>query len=383
MLIKRQLAEYILRMQKVFPILSISGPRQSGKTTLIKYMFPDKTYINLENLDERSYAKEDPRRFLSERCPNGAIIDEAQHAPELFSYLQTHVDETQRMGEFILSGSQNFLLLEKITQSLAGRVCIMHLLPFCYQEVKHLSSLDLDTLLFKGMYPRLYNHDIAPKDWYRSYLATYIERDVRQIKNITDLAKFQKFLKLCAGRIGQLLNLSALSIEAGVDQNTLKSWFGILEASFIAFRLQPYYKNFNKRVVKTPKIYFYDTGLAAYLLEIDRVTDIQNHFMRGALFENFVITEFIKEKWNQGEDLRLYFWRDHKGVEIDIILEQHGKIVPIEIKAGMTITQDYFKNLSLAQMSDSLEKPYIIYAGELEQQRTLVNVINWKNLNQI
>ena len=284
-------------MSTVFPVVSLTGPRQSGKTTLVKALFPDYAYVNLENLDDRAAAVDDPKGFLRVYQKDGVIIDEAQKVPELFSYLQGIVDNSRAMGKYILTGSHNFLLLENITQSLAGRVGVMHLLPFGFDELTATVITDetvLDQVIFSGMYPPLHDRKITPPDFYPSYLQTYIERDVRAIKNIGNLNTFTRFLQLCAGRIGQLLNLSSLGTEVGVDAKTVRSWLSILEASFVIFFLSPYYKNYNKRVVKQPKLYFYDTGVVCSLLGLNASSQLSNFYLRGSLFENFVIAESLK-----------------------------------------------------------------------------------------
>ena len=352
-----------------YKAVAVVGPRQSGKTTLVKYVFADKPYVSLENPDTRSFATEDPRGFLS-NYPEGAILDEAQRVPSLFSYLQQILDESSLNGLFIITGSNNFLLQENISQSLAGRIAYLNLLPLSIEEIKGY-ELKVDTLLFKGGYPAIYNQDIDVTKWYSNYISTYVERDVRLIKNITDLATFERFLKLCAGRIGQLLNMSSLSIETGVDVKTISSWISVLETSFIAFRLQPYHENFNKRVVKMPKLYFYDTGLAIALLGFENERHLETHPFRGNFFENMIIVEFLKKRFNAGKSGNLFFWRDNVGNEVDLLLADAdgSSKIPVEIKSGQTITNDYFKGILYWNKMTQTQGGYVVYGGAASQIR--------------
>lgn len=383
-MIYRDLTKYLIHISTKFPVVALTGPRQSGKTTLVEAIFPEKPYASLEDPDVREFASTDPKAFLNQFA-EGAIFDEIQYVPHLFSYIQTRVDQSKKPGEFILTGSQNFLLLEKITQSLAGRAAILHLLPLSLQELSA-SSLELKNpfqLIQKGFYPRIYDHDIQPIDWYKSYINTYIERDVRQVKNISDLSKFQLFLRLCAGRIGQLLNLSSLATDCGVDHATIKSWISILEASFVVFLLRPHHQNFNKRLVKQPKLYFYDTGIASYLLGIHKPEELQTHYMRGALFENFVITELVKQYFNQGREPILNFWRDNHGHEVDLILTSGTRLIPLEIKSSETITGNQFKALSYWNDLTGNQKGYLVYAGNTSQVRSNATVLSWRNISTL
>lgn len=352
-----------------YKAVAVVGPRQSGKTTLVKYVFADKPYVSLENPDTRSFATEDPRGFLS-NYPEGAILDEAQRVPSLFSYLQQILDESSLNGLFIITGSNNFLLQENISQSLAGRIAYLNLLPLSIEEIKGY-ELKVDTLLFKGGYPAIYNQDIDVTKWYSNYISTYVERDVRLIKNITDLATFERFLKLCAGRIGQLLNISSLAIETGVDVKTISSWISVLETSFIAFRLQPYHENFNKRVVKMPKLYFYDTGLAIALLGFENERHLETHPFRGNFFENMIIVEFLKKRFNAGKSGNLFFWRDNVGNEVDLLLADAdgSSKIPVEIKSGQTITNDYFKGILYWNKMTQTQGGYVVYGGAASQIR--------------
>lgn len=383
-MIPRQLGQHVTQLSKQYPVLTVTGPRQSGKTTLVRTLFPDKKYVSLEDLDEREFAQNDPRLFL-ERFPEGCIIDEAQYVPGLFSYIQTRVDETRKTGEFILTGSQNFLLLEKVSQSLAGRVAIFHLLPLSNEELI-LGSLEPQNpfdLIFKGFYPRIYDQNLDPTFWYKNYMTTYIERDVRSIKNITDLSKFQNFVRICAGRVGQLLNLSAAAGDAGIDQATAKSWLSLLEASFILFTLKPHYINYNRRLVKQPKVYFYDTGLLCYLLGLEKPEQIISHYMKGPLFENYVILEMLKKRYNLLKEPNIYFWRDSRGHEIDVIIETGQTLTAVEIKGGKTINQDFFKTIEYWKDLSGQRNSYLVYAGDEDQKRHETTIVSWKNVAQI
>ncbi|OGT67268.1 MAG: AAA family ATPase [Gammaproteobacteria bacterium RIFCSPHIGHO2_12_FULL_45_9] len=383
-MIQRHIAAYLLKAATEYPVVALTGPRQSGKTTLVEHLFANKRYVSLEDPDNRAFARQDPRAFLKQ-YQGGGIIDEAQYVPDLFSYIQTHVDKSKQPGEFILTGSQNFLLLENISQSLAGRVAIAHLLPLTYTELSGTLTQEMDifTLLFKGLYPRMYDFSLDPTDWYKNYVTTYLERDVRQIKQVSDLSKFQLFIRLCAGRIGQLLNMASLATDCGIDHATLKAWLSILEASFLIFLLRPHHKNFNKRLVKQPKLYFCDTGLAAYLLGIERPEQLLTHYAKGALFENFVVMELIKKRFNQGKEHQLYFWRDNHGHEIDILLSRGEELIPIEVKSSQTITSDFLKGLGYWQDLTHNQEAYLVYAGDINQRRTQATCLSWKALSEI
>jgi uncharacterized protein len=383
-MITRILGLKIAEMARKFPVIAITGPRQSGKTTLCKQVFPDYTYVSLENPDDRTFAENDPRGFL-ETYSSKVIIDEVQHVPQLFSYIQSVVDASGESGQFILTGSQNFLLLEKISQSLAGRVYISHLLPFSRKELAAKSENDLNAVLFKGGYPRIFDREIEPSDFFPSYVQTYIERDIRSIYNVRDLSLFSAFLRLCAGRTGQLFNASSIGNELGVDYKTIQNWISILETSFILFKLEPWHVNFNKRVVKTPKYYFYDTGLAAYLLGIRKPDEISVHFAKGMLFENYCISEYLKNQWNQGQTTRAFFWRDNVGNEIDLLIEKGNDISVAEIKSGQTIKDDFFKGLTFMEkyaQNYQLSK-FLIYGGEQSRKQYETQVLSWKDLEQL
>jgi predicted AAA+ superfamily ATPase len=367
-----------------FKAVAVVGPRQSGKTTLAKYVFPDKKYISLENPDIRNFAIEDPRGFLA-TCNDGAIIDEIQKVPHLFSYLQQIIDDTKEPGKFILTGSNNFLLQEGITQSLAGRIAYQLLLPFSINEIDQFDNV-VD-LIFKGLYPPLYDQPVNTTTWLENYILTYVERDVRQLKSINNFEVFSRFIRLCAGRTGQLINLSSLAVEVGVDHKTIGSWLGILESSYIIHRLQPHYKNFNKRLVKMPKFYFYDTGILCNLLGIQTIEQLRLHPLWGNIFENFVINEIVKKKVNFNSRSNLFFWRDSIGHEIDLIVENGLTLYPVEIKSGQTISTEYFKNLSFWKSLTGSEPATIIYNGDEPQKRSNgQEIISWKEIyssNQI
>lgn len=380
-MISRDITPQLKRLAEGFPVLSLTGPRQSGKTTLVREVFSEYAYLNLENLDVMAAATEDPRRFLEAHRGRGVVIDEAQRSPELFSYLQGIVDQSRLMGRYVLTGSQNFLLLEKITQSLAGRTAILHLLPFSSGELKLAGAYadDLDTVLYRGSYPPVFDRPVEPEDFYPSYIETYLERDLRTLKSVGDLSLFRKFLILCAGRTGQLLNMSALANEVGVDHKTIRSWISVLEACFIVFLLRPYHRSWNKRVVKQPKLYFHDTGLLCSLLGMKRQDDLAGHYLRGSIFENHVIIEQIKAQYNRGRRPSVYFWRDHSGHEVDLILEQGPEITAMEIKSGATLHSTFFDGLKWFAKQTGLpsSRCALVYGGDLRQSRTAAEVYPW------
>lgn len=362
--------------------VAVTGPRQSGKTTLVKKVFKEKAYVNLENPDLCQFAREDPRGFLS-NYPDGAILDEVQRVPELFSYLQQILDEKEQNGSFILTGSNNFLLNSNISQSLAGRVGYLFLLPLDIGEINPGANMS-NQLIFKGGYPEIYQKDIDPKKYYDNYIRTYVERDVRLLKNITDLYTFERFLRLCAGRTGQLLNMSSLAADVGVDVKTIGSWLGVLEASFIAFRLYPYHENYNKRIVKMPKLYFYDTGLASALMGIEDVSQLTIHPLRGGLFENLVVVDFLKRLYNNGKQNNLYFWRDNIGNEVDLLIKKGANRYPVEIKSAQTISDEFFKGIRYWNKLTNTEGGYLVYAGDMLQKRSgEINIVPVHLLNTI
>jgi len=382
-MIKRTMEKKLKQLAIGFPSIAVIGPRQSGKTTLVKKVFPKKPYVLLEDPETLAFALKDPRSFLLQ-FPEGAIFDEIQRAAHLFSYLQGIIDKKNIPGMFIFTGSQNFLLMEQITQSLAGRIAILKLLPFSLQELDstNISFDNYENYIFKGMYPRLYNSKIDPTDFYSNYIQTYIEKDLRLLKNIHNLSIFHIFLKMCAQRIGQTINLSSLANDCGINHNTAKAWLSILETSFIIFFIKPYYKNFNKRLIKMPKLYFTDPGLASYLIRIQDIHHLSTHPFKGALFETFIIGELLKQQFNIGKDNNLYFWRDKLGHEIDCIIENKNNIYPLEIKSGRTVSDDFFKNINywnnLSKNNPMLS--HVIYGGDQQQKRKIGNVTTWKNI---
>ncbi len=383
MLIARQLGQKIRAVAEKMPVVSITGPRQSGKTTLAQQLFPDYAYANLENPLTREFARESPFQFLRQN-PRGLIIDEAQYVPELFSYIQVYVDETRRNGEIILSGSQNFLLMEKITQSLAGRVAVFHLLPFSVRELDGtpFAGKSAYTYIYNGLFPRIYDQGAPPEVFYPSYIQTYVERDVRQVQSVGDWAAFERFLQRCAGRVGQAFNQSALAVETGVSATTIARWMSVLQTGFIAYLLPPFFKNYNKRITKTPKLYFYDTGLVCALLRIRSADELHQHFARGALFENLVINEMMKNLLNRGIRPDLYFWADSGGYEVDLIVNQGLTQYPIEIKSADTVRPEFFRNLELFQKVSGTppEHCYLVYQGAENQDRTAGRLRNWRDL---
>ncbi len=381
-MIERTLTAKMISLAQKFQVITLTGPRQSGKTTLVRAAFSSLPYVSLEEPDVRQIALTDPRGFLL-NYPAGAVLDEIQNTPELFSYIQRIVDENRQV-QFILTGSSNFLLMEKISQTLAGRTAVLHLLPFSFNELEPLPE-QYESLIFKGQYPRIYDRDIAPTDFYPAYIQTYVERDVRLMKNIGDINAFIQFTRLCAGRIGQLLNYAGLANDAGISPNTAKSWLSILESSYILYRLQPYHRNFNKRLVKSSELYFYDTGVACSLLGIREEDQVQLHYMKGALFENLIINEFIKRNFNRGENRQPYFWQDNHGKEIDCLLVNGDRATPVEVKSGKTMSASYFDNLkywrNLADLPD--DRGYVVYGGDQSMQTSTGALISWRNLDRI
>lgn len=381
-MITRDISGILKEMALKMPIISIIGPRQSGKTTLAKACFPDYKYVNLESPETRMRAIGDPKIFLQD-FEKGLIIDEAQKAPELFSYIQVLSDESGKVGEYVLSGSQNFLLSKNISQSLAGRVFISHLLPFSMKELKQgdLLEKNLDSQLFRGFYPRLYDKDIEPRLFYPSYNQTYLERDVPDMLNIRNLNTFRKFMGLLAGRMGQLINFSSLGIELGLDYKTMQSWCSVLEASFVIYFLRPYHRNLSKRIVKSPKVYFYDTGLACNLLGIQSEKELVNHWIKGPLFENMIISDCAKDYFNRGKKPPIYFWRDNKGLEIDMLLAEDSQLKTIEIKSGTTVHPEFFRNLEKFKslLPEEKVKGYLVYGGEDKYKYKDFQVLPWKH----
>ena len=383
---KRTIEQAIKQYASKYPVLAVTGPRQSGKTTMLKTMFPNYTYISLENPDMREFATKDPNGFFAQYAGQ-VILDEVQQTPALFSYIQTIVDATGKMGQFILSGSQNFQLMQNITQSLAGRVALFKLLPFDLLELKQAKLLpkNYEEILVKGCYPAIFDRDIPSKVFYANYLQTYIEKDLKQLIEIRDLRQFRNFIGLCAARAGQLLNLNALANECGISQPTAKAWLSVLESSYIVFLLQPYHVNFNKRIVKTPKLYFYDTGLLCHLLKISSATAIPLHASKGSLFENFIVAEAHKLNDHQYLHANFNFWRDASGHEIDLLIEHNDKIGIAEIKATATIKSDDFNGLNyFANLEGSnVKSKFLIYTGAFNQKRSQANITSWNEVGDI
>lgn len=398
-MIPRQLGEKIRQTAEQYPVISLTGPRQSGKTTLIRAIFPDMQYFSLEDPELRHLAGEDPRGFLAQFQEQGVILDEVQRTPDLFSYIQTRVDEVDRPGQFILSGSQNFLLLKNISQTLAGRCAIFNLLPFSVNELRQNPHPPVDDLgqkipsipepengnifdlLFTGFYPRIHDKKLDAQEWLKNYTQTYLERDVRDLINIGDLESFRRFMSLCAGRVGQLLNLSSLASDCGITHTTAKRWLSVLETSFIVILLRPHYQNFNKRLVKTPKLYFIDTGLLCYLLRVRSPEDLLLNASRGAIFENYVVAELLKRRLHAGQEPDLYFWRDSAGHELDIIIDLGNRLIPIEVKSGHTIVKDFFKGLNFwKSLSSNPSSPAaLIYAGNRSLYQNNTAIYSWWN----
>lgn len=381
----RKIDSEINKLGKGFPVISVTGPRQSGKTTFLKHHFAKYAYFNLENPQTRELIASDPQQFLKQN-PKHIIIDEIQRLPELLSYIQVHVDERQEMGSIIVSGSQNLLISEKISQSLAGRAAYQTIFPFSLSELqKHsLANDSYQKQALKGFYPALYSRDISPSLFYSQYISTYVERDARLIKNIQNLSQFQKFIGLLAGRVGQIVNVSSLANDTGISPNTAEDWISILEASYIAYRLRPYYKNVGKRLIKSPKIFFYDTGLLCSLLNISSHNDLAQHFSIGSIFENFIVSEIIKEINNTNKAVTPYFFRDNHGNELDLVLDTGHDLIPVEIKSSSTYSQSFFKGLNYWRNNINPEaQGFVVYGGEDSQPIQQDTLVGWNNLAKI
>jgi len=398
-LIHRTLESVLRRAAKQYPVVTLTGPRQSGKTTLAQATFSNHAYVSLEDPDQREFASTDPRGFLSQFSAD-VVIDEAQRVPDLFSYIQTRSDATKRNGQFVLTGSQSFLLMRTISQSLAGRAAVLHLLPLSQAEICGRSPLawktigrrlpssvtptdrDLTDALFTGGYPRIHDAKLPPQEWLANYYRTYVERDVREILNVGDLEAFGRFIGLCAGRTGQLLNLVSLANDCGISHTTARRWLSVLEASFLVTLLRPHHRNFNKRLVKSPKLFFLDTGLLIYVLRIRSMDELRTHSARGAIFESFVVSELMKNALHGGREPDLYFWRDSAGHEIDILVEQDSDLIPIEVKSGETIADDFYKGLrywlGLAQTPKGPSA--LVYGGNRSLRRSSIISYSWADL---
>ena len=382
-MIPRAAAKTLHRLATGFPVVVLTGPRQSGKTTLARSAFPDRRYVSLEDPNERAFAREDPIGFL-DRFADGAVLDEVQHCPALLSYIQTRVDGNPRMGTYVLTGSQNFALMSGITQSLAGRAAVVQLLPFSVSELREADLLpaDIDEVLYRGLYPPIHDRPVDAAQWYASYITTYLERDVRQIAAILDLGLFQRFVRLCAARTGQLLNMSSLAVECGVSQGTVRNWLAVLQASYIAFLLAPHHRNFGKRLVKTPKLYFHDTGLVAALLNVQAADHMAVHPARPALFETLVVNEYLKARFNGGLGSNLFFWRDNVGHEVDLLIERGPLLDPVEIKSGRTLSDDAFAVLRrwTNYAGNAAGSASLVYGGQESYARSGVKVVSWRDV---
>ena len=369
-MINRKIQSLLKEMMVSFPVVTITGPHQSGKTTLVKQTYPEMDYVSLEELDAREFAEKDPREFLSQ-YPDSVIIDEIQKVPSLLSYIQTIVDSEQKNGRFILTGSNQFEYISNISQSLAGRTGILKLLPFSYAELYGNSFVPQHEILYKGFYPRIYDQNIRPELFLSGYLETYVEKDVRNIIKVKDLMQFHRFLQLCAGRTGQIVNFSNIGNELGVDHKTVKEWISIAIASYILFLLPPFYKNYNKRIRKAPKLYFTDVGLASHLIGIQNAEQLKIHPLKGELFETFVVLEFLKNRYNQGKRSNLYYFRDSIGNEVDLVFETGLSPVPIEIKSAKTINSDFFKGLNyFREIDKTIDKSVLIVGADIQQNRS-------------
>lgn len=389
-MISRTLEKKLHELSGYYPVVVVTGPRQSGKTTLCQMAFPDKPYVSLEALDIREFAITDPRGFLTEYA-DGAIIDEIQQAPDLPSYLQSDIDDCPEAGRFILTGSQHFGLSQSISQSLAGRCGIITLLPPSLEELRAFPNApdDLFSILWQGSYPRIYDQKIPAHQWLADYTATYVQRDVRQVINIGDLQAFSGFLKLCSGRTAQEINLSKIGNDAGISHNTVRSWLSVLETCYIIHRLPAWHTNIRKQIVKAPKLHFFDSGLACYLLGIREPDQLYHHPLRGAIFESWVISEIFKASVHSGIQPRIFHYRETRGIEIDLLIEQFEGMDAVEIKSGATISTDFFKNFD--RFSDRLKntgkklstKKYVVYGGDNSQKRSKAHVLSWRDIHQL
>lgn len=389
-MIERTLCAKLMKLAQQFPVVTLTGPRQSGKTTLCRMAFPDHHYLSLEAPDIRRFAAEDPRGFLDQYSPP-IILDEVQRVPDLLSYIQVAVDENQGAGQFVLTGSANFALLESVGQSLAGRTAVLHLLPCAHEELMRFDNAPtalFDTIRM-GAFPAIFDREVDAVDWYRAYITATLERDIRQIVNVADLGAFQTFLELAAGQVGQLTNYSRIGSDAGITANTAKAWLSVLETGFLVFRLRPYHANLRSRAVKTPKLYFYDTGLACALLGITETYQLRSHPLRGALFENWVVTEVIKARLHRGLSGAAYFIRDRKGFEIDLLLDAGDRFVATEIKSGQTVAGDYFANLERLigaeppKLSGRPVTTRVVFGGECRQRRRETEVVPWSEVKDL
>lgn len=386
-MVGRDLTPRLRAAAEKFPAVTLTGPRQSGKSTLCRALFPELAYVNLEAPDIRDFALQDPRAFLAQ-FPNGAVLDEVQRTPDLASYLQPIIDRDAKPGRWVLTGSQNFALLQSLSQSLAGRSAVLNLLPLTQAEIARFEHppTTLDDIIFRGGYPAIYDREIEPSDWLSSYTATYIDRDVRTIANVGDLTTFQRFVALCAGRTGQLLNYAGLAADTGISQPTAKAWLSILQASFIVFLLPPWSGNIRKRLVKMPKLHFCDTGLACWLLGLRSANQLRTHPLRGALVETWVVSELLKQQTNVGERGGLYFYRDQNGVEADVVIDHPDRMTVVEIKAGQTVTTDLLSPARrIREVLNAVKKTdaVVVYGGDARQDRSDVQLLPWNQLTDL
>lgn len=379
-MIPRTAAATLERLKDYYPVVAVTGPRQAGKTTLARAVFADRPYANLEEPDTRDFARADPRGFLG-RFARGAVLDEVQRAPELLSYLQARVDEEGKAGRWILTGSQQLGLMGGISQSLAGRVGYLHLLPFSLEELAaHRKPRSLEAMLWEGGYPPIHDRGVPAPAWLRDYVQTYVERDVRQLVNVRDLGVFQRFVRMCATRTGQVVNLSSLAADCGVTHNTARGWLTVLEASYVAFTLPAWHRNVGKRLVKAPRLHFYDTGLAAWLAGVGDAESLGLSSLRGPLFESWVVSEVMKHRFNRLRDWACHYYRDSNGNEVDLVLEFGGRTVAVEIKSGATLAGDWFKGLRrFADVAGGAEM-VLVYGGGDSFTREGVRVVGWRSL---
>ena len=379
----RLITAHFDRLLKQYPVITITGPRQSGKTTFCRYHCPAYDYINLEDLENRQYAENDPKGFLAQ-FHNGVILDEIQRTPDLPSFIQIIVDQNNQPGQFVLTGSQQFEVIESINQSLAGRTALIKLLPFSLEELytKKNEVPSIKDLFYTGFYPRIYHDNLNPSEALSFYLHTYIERDVRRLANIKNLSAFERFIKICATQVGQLVNYARFSNECGVDSKTIQAWLSVLKASYLVYDVQPHFENFRKRLIKTPKLYFYDIGLVSYLLGMQSPEQTVQHPLKGALFENFVVSEFVKNRFNHVKDSNLYFYRDNVGNEVDLVLDYGGQLITVEIKSSETISSSYFKALKYYQKlcGDRNTRRIVVYAGDVSRKQRDVDIYSYKDL---
>ncbi|MCF7859729.1 MAG: ATP-binding protein [Candidatus Cloacimonetes bacterium] len=382
-MIKRQMQDLLKEMMNSFPVVTVTGPRQSGKTTLVRQTYPEMDYISLEDLDNRDYAEKDPRDFLA-RFSHSVIIDEIQKVPSLLSYIQTIVESEQRNGRFILTGSNQFEYLSSIAQSLAGRTGILKLLPFSYSEIYKKKYIPQNEVIYKGFYPRIFDQNIRPELFLSSYLETYVEKDIRSITKVKDLMQFYRFLQLCAGRTGQILNFSSIGNELGINNKTVKEWVSIAVASYILFLLPPFYKNYNKRIRKSPKLYFLDVGLASHLIGIQNSDQLKTHPLKGELFETFIVIEFLKNRYNQGKRSNLYYFRDNNGNEVDLIIDSGLRPIPIEIKSAQTLNTEFFKGLKyFGNLENNLRQTILVMGTDIKQKRNEFSVYGYPLIDEL